>query len=220
MIDAAHTRAQDPEAVAVALEVARAQISTGDLQEAMRWLRRAADAAFDAGDDRRGTELSAAAADLKSRTPPVDRAHATSGPGKKLPKPTVPTAEQLSRARQSGVAPKPPPVDPPPQPSSEQRAEDAEGSGPPEEPDSESVEEHRGDRQSLTEVEMPIPQSAPERAHRPMVAQALRVAVSRSDDGAVTVRLLDSAGLAHGERDAMLVALDVEDDLSALFCGN
>lgn len=58
------TEEQDREAVTLALDVARSQAARDDWGEAIRWVRKAADAAFDAGDDRRGAVLAKAAADL------------------------------------------------------------------------------------------------------------------------------------------------------------
>lgn len=54
----------DCDDVVLALQVAGVRWRNGDQQEAVKWLRRAADAAFDAEQDRRGIELSKLAADL------------------------------------------------------------------------------------------------------------------------------------------------------------
>ncbi len=45
-------RDNEHEDVTLALEVAQSQFAKGDRDEALKWLRKAADAAFDAGDDR------------------------------------------------------------------------------------------------------------------------------------------------------------------------
>jgi hypothetical protein len=65
MGDIPEARETDHEDVSLALDVARARLANGDHPEALKWLRKAADTAFDAGDDRRGMELSKAAAELK-----------------------------------------------------------------------------------------------------------------------------------------------------------
>src|SRR5690606_1104550 len=56
----------DPKAVVVALETGSAQWGKGELDDAARWIRRAADAAEAAGDDARALALARLAADLKS----------------------------------------------------------------------------------------------------------------------------------------------------------
>jgi hypothetical protein len=58
--------AQDDEQVMTALDTASALWSRGDAREALRWLRRAAEAAGEAGDDFRAVQLARAAADLSS----------------------------------------------------------------------------------------------------------------------------------------------------------
>jgi hypothetical protein len=67
---------RDPEAVAVAIETARALFRTGDRHDALRWLRRAAERAEEAGDDTRAVKLARSAADLSTElqsTPPPSR---------------------------------------------------------------------------------------------------------------------------------------------------
>jgi hypothetical protein len=56
----------DVEDVAVALETAQALWNKLDYKEAVRWVRRAAEAAEESGDDLRGVRLAAAAADLST----------------------------------------------------------------------------------------------------------------------------------------------------------
>jgi hypothetical protein len=57
--------ATDPSDVSVALEAARALWENADTDEALRWFSRAAEAAEQAGNDRRALELARAVADLK-----------------------------------------------------------------------------------------------------------------------------------------------------------
>src|SRR5258706_16107537 len=57
---------RDPEAVAVAIQTARALFRTGDRLDALRWLRRAAARAEEAGDDTRAGNLARSAADLST----------------------------------------------------------------------------------------------------------------------------------------------------------
>lgn len=95
-------RETDAEDVALKLEVAQTQWARGDHAEALKWLRKAADAAFDADDDKRGIELSKLAAELTAQDKVAPK------PKPKLPPP-----------RESAPAPKiipPKPVVAPPAP--------------------------------------------------------------------------------------------------------
>ena len=58
----------DPEGVVLALETARALWLRRDRQEAVRWIRRAAENAEEAGEDARAVALARAAADLMTET--------------------------------------------------------------------------------------------------------------------------------------------------------
>ncbi|HEY4106530.1 MAG TPA: hypothetical protein VGM44_21665 [Polyangiaceae bacterium] len=64
--DLPEVEALDPESVAVAIETARALFRTGDRTDALRWLRRAAERAEEAGDDARALTLARSAADLST----------------------------------------------------------------------------------------------------------------------------------------------------------
>lgn len=68
---------RDPETVAVAIETARALFRTGDRLDALRWLRRAAERAEEAGDDSRAVKLARSAADLSTalQSSPPPRRH-------------------------------------------------------------------------------------------------------------------------------------------------
>jgi len=56
----------DADDVSLALEVAQSQWTRGDRAEALKWLKKAVDAAFEADDDKRGMELSKVAAEVKA----------------------------------------------------------------------------------------------------------------------------------------------------------
>ncbi len=105
-----------------ALEIARTQYSRGDLADAMRWLRRAADIAFEQHADERAVSLSKAAADLgppRPATPPVTSpARATESVRPRAPEafpvnpalpPSRPVAPQPSRPSAPMGAPQPSP---------------------------------------------------------------------------------------------------------------
>jgi hypothetical protein len=77
-------RDTDAEDVALKLEVAQTQWARGDHAEALKWLRKAADAAFDADDDKRGIELSKLAAELTAQDKAAPK------PKPKLPPPRDP----------------------------------------------------------------------------------------------------------------------------------
>ncbi len=74
MPDLPEVEPRDPEPVAVAIETARALFRSGERLDALRWLRRAAERAEEAGDDVRSVSLARSAADLstelQSLTPP------------------------------------------------------------------------------------------------------------------------------------------------------
>ena len=63
-------RDDDPEDVSWALSTAATQFARGDRAEAVKWLRRAAEAASEADHDSRALELAKAAADLMAAPPP------------------------------------------------------------------------------------------------------------------------------------------------------
>ena len=80
----------DPDGVSTSLEVGASFWLRGDREEAVKWLRKAVDAAFDEGSDARGLELSKAAAALATETlsPPS------------MPKPAaMPEASSVSLSR-------------------------------------------------------------------------------------------------------------------------
>lgn len=145
MGDIPANRATDHEDVTLALDVARSQLAKGDVSEAMKWLRKAADSAFDADDDRRGIELSKAAADLQAHPPKNAAAHpampAPKAAPPPVPKPSVPAPAAHGPAMpQPGLPRMPKPVLPtsattrrsevPPAPAPAPPARAAKGSGP------------------------------------------------------------------------------------------
>jgi hypothetical protein len=92
----------DPEDLSTALETAAIFGAQGDVREAVRWVRRAAELAGDAGDDMRALTLARAVADLGESVAPA------------APAPEPP-ADGGSSAAATGVAAAPPP--PPPLPA-------------------------------------------------------------------------------------------------------
>ncbi|MBL8602627.1 MAG: hypothetical protein JNK72_11955 [Myxococcales bacterium] len=96
MPDFPEAQATDHESVSDALDVALTQWQRGDRVEALRWLRKAIDAAFDEGDDGRGLELSKAASALSSSMAPPAAAPSVSARPAVPPKP--PTAPPPARA--------------------------------------------------------------------------------------------------------------------------
>jgi hypothetical protein len=185
---------RDPEAVAVAIQTARALFRTGDRLDALRWLRRAAERAEEAGDDTRAVKLARSAADLstelQSKPPPPshpDEAAALASYDDFSDKTVVdaPTATAIVRdALQSGV----------------QITELSESMQPP------------------RSVTMPSPASSPQKISqapadwvRPTPRQALRVAVTRDPEvpGAWRVRALpEGASPPSGSEEALLIALN------------
>jgi hypothetical protein len=193
----------DPEPVAVAIETARALFRTGERLDALRWLRRAAERAEEAGDDTRAVSLARSAADLstalQSSVPPASRRDEASAlaPYDDFSDKTVvdaPAATAIVReALQSGV----------------QINEASESTAPP------------------RSVTMPSPAPFPRTTlkaqaeaapQKPAVAprQALRVAVARDPEnaGALLVRVLpEGATVPPGSEEALLVALDPKSKL-------
>ena len=188
---------RDPEAVAVAIETARALFRTGDRLDALRWLRRAAERAEEAGDDARALYLARYAADLstelQSVPPPSRRDEAAAlAPYDDFSDKTVvdaPIATALVRdALRSGV----------------QITELSDSVVPP------------------RSVTLPSPASAPSfvprttlkaqpESEKPAPRQAFRVAVARDPEtpGAWLVRALpEGASPGHGSEEALLIALD------------
>jgi len=105
----------DPEEVATALETA--QIFAGrDPKEALRWLRRASEAASDAGRDNRSLALARAAADLAPRLSSPAPAPAPEPPAVAPPPPSAAAAEP------ENAQPTPPPSLRPPPPSERRSA--------------------------------------------------------------------------------------------------
>lgn len=105
-IDIPRPSGADVENVVTALETAAIFGAKGDAQEAMRWLRRAAESAGDAGDDERALSLSRLAADLQdelSGTQPV--ASPTPSPSAPSPRLSYPPPPS-SRAARPSVAPR------------------------------------------------------------------------------------------------------------------
>jgi hypothetical protein len=189
---------RDPEAVAVAIETARALFRTGDRLDALRWLRRAAERAEEAGDDLRAVNLARSAADLstelQSTPPPPSRRDeaAALAPYDDFSDKTVvdaPAATALVRdALRSGV----------------QITELSASENPP------------------RSVTMRSPPSTPSFAPRatlkaepesvkPVPRQALRVAVAPDPEspGTWLVRPLpEGTPAAHGSEEALIISLD------------
>lgn len=95
------TRDNDADDVSLALEVAQSQWTRGDYGEALKWLRKAADAAFDADQDQRGMELSKIAAELKAE---IERPKPP--PPKQKPPPPKQVQPRVAPAKPSAPPPR------------------------------------------------------------------------------------------------------------------
>ncbi len=102
MIPAA--KKSDHEDVAWALSTAEAQWSRGERGEAIKWLRRAAEAASEVDDDTRALELAKAVAELTASTPP---------PAPSTPPKAVEVPPQAAAPKSTSGAPRPPASVPP-----------------------------------------------------------------------------------------------------------
>jgi len=114
----------DPSDVAVAIEAARALWENGDTTEALRWFSRAAEAAEQAGNDRRALELARTVAELRdglgsaqASTPPKSKSVAPP-PAPSARRPSLPPTPPSMRPRppeaSSKSAPPPPSMRPRP----------------------------------------------------------------------------------------------------------
>jgi hypothetical protein len=93
-------RDNDPEDVSWALSTAATQFARGDRDEALKWLRRAAEAASEAEHDKRALELAKAAADLATLPKPVMTPKAPPAQPKAPPKTVAkPTLERPKTTR-------------------------------------------------------------------------------------------------------------------------
>jgi hypothetical protein len=189
--DLPEVEARDPEAVAVAIETARALLRSGDRLDALRWLRRAAERAEEAGDDARAVTLARSAADLstalQTTSPPSSRDEAAAlAPYDDFSDKTVvdtPATAIVREALQSGV----------------------------------QINELASSGNSPRAITMPSPPtiipaapvSAPPQP-KPTMRHALRVAVAPDPDrpGGLLVRPLpEGAPVATGSEEALLIAL-------------
>jgi hypothetical protein len=108
--------------VMVALEAAGTIWQNGDRAEALRWLKRAADAAAEAGQDSRAFELARAAADLKESLEAAPPAAHTPAPVTSAPPPAAPRLRSSEAPTAGPIRSRPPPPPsarskPPPPPS-------------------------------------------------------------------------------------------------------
>lgn len=162
---------EDGEDVVLALETAATLWKRGDTQDAIRWLRRAAESAEEAGNDTRALALARTAADLSSGTerkaprPPSDRP---------LPArtgdidPSVAAALQVRTGPRSFPTPPPPPsVSRPPPPSASRPPPPANAS-----PESRAVPPAADRLPSAPQASgpAPTPKSAPAAAPAPAKA--------------------------------------------------
>jgi hypothetical protein len=179
----------------MALETGSEEWGRGDLHEAVRWIRRAADAAEAAGNDMRALSLARMAADLKSTLelpatiiPPRDEAAALAPFDDFNDKTIVDSPVALFAQRSVAIA------------GDAQQAEDPATEPPP--PASPSM-----------------PRNAAGASSRVRARTALRVAVSSASrpDGTLSVRLLDeAAAVPGGEAEALLVVLDPDAEIPEL----
>jgi hypothetical protein len=218
------SEASDPDAVALALETGRALWGQGEAKEAVRWLRRAAQQADEAGDDLRALTLARAAADLTTlldiplTVPPPPPPPPAGNPWDEFQDNTIvdapTTVSKLVAAAASGtpvaapaaeapapavpapaVAPVPPPPPPPP-PATTRSTATLPGIAAP-----------------APVVESPVVKPPATRSRA-----TLRVAVRRGEaGGALAVTLLaEGQEVPAGTHEALLVPLDPDTDLSAL----
>jgi hypothetical protein len=186
----------DPKTVVMALETGGAEWARGELNEAVRWIRRGADAAEASGDDLRALSLARMAADLKSTLelpatimPPRDEAAALAPFDDFNDKTIVDSPVSL-------LAQKPAVVTVTREQEDEEEAEDA--------------------KRPTSPSKAGNGRAQPARVR---ARTALRVAISSTGDrdGTLRVRLLDdSSAVPGGEAEALLVVLDPDAQLPGL----
>ena len=202
---------RDPEPVAVAIETARALFRSGERLDALRWLRRAAERAEEAGDDVRSVSLARSAADLSTELQSVPPPPVASSP------PSVAAAPPTSRRHDEAIALAP--YDD----FSDKTVVDAAAPALPREALQSGVQitELPESQPSPRSVTMPSPSSsipsvantpiAPVVVAKPAVRQAVRVALSPDPSrlGAWLVRpLAEGDAVPAGTEEALLVALN------------
>jgi hypothetical protein len=232
------SEASDPDAVALALETGRALWGQGEAREAVRWLRRAAQQADEAGDDLRALTLARAAADLTTlldlplSVPPPPPPPASGSPWDEfqdntivdapttvsklvaaaaaVPAAAAPAAAAPAAAASAAVAPA---AVAPAAAATPPIAAAPPPPPPPPPATTRSTATLPGISAPPPPIESPIvkPPAARSRA-------ALRVAVSRGDvSGAFAETLLaEGEVVPHGTREALLVPLDPDTDFSSL----
>lgn len=190
--DFPNAQADDPKTVVMALETGKNEWNRGDLHEAVRWIRRAADAAEAAGNDMRALSLARMAADLKSSlelpatiVPPRDEAAALAPFDDFNDKTIVDSPVALFAQKPLASV---------------------------SDPDDTFESESESKPARVSNGHAPT-------AARLRKRTALRVAVSAitASDGTLRVRLLDeTGGAAGGEAEALLVVLDPDAELPHL----
>ena len=196
----------DNETVITALETAAVFSMKGDGREAMRWLRRAAESAGEAGDDERALALSRRAADLHEELD-AEGEPTTVAPPPSSARPSYPlppSARAAHTPHTPSVTPRPPSLAPqPPSPAPRPPSVTATSRPPSVAP------------RALSVVSPPSPPPLPATADvGSRNAARVAVAPSATDPYAFEVRLLaDGEGPRPGSNEALLVMLDPKSTL-------
>jgi hypothetical protein len=218
--------ASDSDDVRWALETATALWAKGDAQEALRWLRRAAENASEAGADLRAVMLAKAAAELRSELPAT--ASVPPPPPAPEPAPPPPPAPRAgngsSRPPALAAAAAQPPADgdaEPGVPTTSRRylqTEPGLSPGPVHAPRLELMQEPAPELVSTTPgLAAPAPQASlqlvpettPTGTEGPLAHQAIRVAVRSTGDGNYfAMPLAPGEHAPPGMREVLFVALD------------
>jgi hypothetical protein len=182
----------DPKTVVMALETGSAEWDRGELNEAVRWIRRAADAAEASGDDLRALSLARMAADLKStlELPATIPPREPLAPFDDFNDETIvdsPVALFAQKAARPGAAD-----------AGQEESEDEAA----ERPTSPSKSGNARDQRSRV---------------RPRTALRVAISSATASDGTLRVRVLDeSSAVPGGEAEALLVVLDPDAQLPGL----
>jgi hypothetical protein len=175
----------DPDDVVLALETAKALWGRGDPKEAIRWLRRAAEAAETAGNDMRSLTLARTAAELASQVQDeAQEAQAASAPpAARAPAPVATPPKPAAKAPAAAAAPRPEPAAPPREPTPAAAPEPARPASPP---------------APVTMSQPPPPMAASRRAEPPVRSSPATSGGDRTKDAMAHLAALASADATTG----------------------
>lgn len=187
MTDEKFPRAEpdDPDGVVLALKTAGSLWTGGERTEAIRWLRKAQEAADEAGNDERSLALARAAADLTEAAESLETGHADREQPEAKPqltKPPMPPPGPKARLETGGATP---------------------------------INGSSNGAVAPTSNAKGYIEAGEEALSGPVLTQALRVCIKRSvrDDKLLVARLLEDDEIPAGYQEALVVLTDPNQDV-------